>query len=234
MAKRKRGTRGSKKNQKVRALARPFVWTMWNDEIADIRRAMNVYIDNYNKSKLYAEQTSRLRKLLLKLSESQNHRCCYCGINTWHPSLHDGITRSKRNAARTRATLEHVVTRSNGGKDNPGNLVMACHECNNTRNETDLETFIDLIADTTPLPVAEVVEADIKKSLDSQHRFLFRLYTVCKLFPDEFRKCEREMSEEEKAFVQGTRYLSVPTKPSIVNRIKKRVAQNRMNLIATT
>jgi len=69
------------------------------------------------------------RRKLLRCSEQQNHRCCYCGRHTWHPSY--GETGRKNLAA----TLEHVHTRREGGTDSMNNLVMACSGCNNGRGD---------------------------------------------------------------------------------------------------
>ena len=232
MTKRKRGKRGSRKNKRIRELIRPFAWTMWNDEMAEIYRAINVYIDAYNKGKRYAQKTWKLRQLLLKLSESQNHRCCYCGVETWHPDLYDGIIRSKRYSSRTRATLEHLITRSNGGKDNPDNLVMACHECNNARNDMDIAEFIEVIIEETPLESPDAKPVDMEKALRDQQRLLIRLITVCTFFPDEFQISMEDLNEQEKETIK----LSAPKRLryTILNRIKKRVAANQMDLIGLT
>jgi 5-methylcytosine-specific restriction endonuclease McrA len=63
-----------------------------------------------------------------KLSESQNHRCCYCGRVT------NNIPFSK-----LQATLEHVIPKSRGGTNDYDNLVMACSACNNNRGSLPLE-----------------------------------------------------------------------------------------------
>ena len=39
------------------------------------------------------------------------------------------------------ATLEHLALRSNGGKDEMGNLAMACRECNAGRGTVDWLTY---------------------------------------------------------------------------------------------
>ena len=64
---------------------------------------------------------------IMKLSEQQNHRCCYCGVHTW--CKHYG----EDGPWQTMATVEHVLPRKNGGTNKKGNIVMACSECNNKR-----------------------------------------------------------------------------------------------------
>lgn len=67
---------------------------------------------------------------LHKLSEAQNHRCCYCGRGTWIASFNEGGNIGSM------ATLEHVIARADGGTDSLDNLVMACHACNVKRGSS--------------------------------------------------------------------------------------------------
>jgi 5-methylcytosine-specific restriction endonuclease McrA len=62
--------------------------------------------------------------ILLKerLSEAQNHRCCYCGIRTL-----EQIVRGQRDR---QATFEHIIPVWLGGSDHPDNLAIACSACN--------------------------------------------------------------------------------------------------------
>jgi len=85
------------------------------------------------------------KPVLVALSESQNHRCAYCGVRTilrgyekkksghrrisWHISW-----RSHANWERyRRATLDHVTPKSAGGGNSRDNLIMACLWCNQFR-----------------------------------------------------------------------------------------------------
>lgn len=71
-----------------------------------------------------AEKVSRNIVLRTILSERQNHRCAMCGIHT------NLIKHSKQ-----RATVEHVLTRSRGGRNHPDDCVMTCSRCNGNRKE---------------------------------------------------------------------------------------------------
>lgn len=51
-----------------------------------------------------------------RLSEAQNHRCCYCGADV-----------------RGNATLDHVKPIAFGGKNRDANFVVACEPCNKAR-----------------------------------------------------------------------------------------------------
>lgn len=64
-----------------------------------------------------------------RLSEAQNHRCCYCGER-----FADG---SKA------ATLEHVRARANGGSNAYANLVVACLRCNGLRGSMNAYQFAE-------------------------------------------------------------------------------------------
>lgn len=51
-----------------------------------------------------------------RLSEAQNHRCCYCGGDL-----------------RISATIDHIRPRAFGGKNRMDNFVVACEPCNKAR-----------------------------------------------------------------------------------------------------
>ncbi len=75
------------------------------------------------------------RRRVRRLSEAQNHRCCYCGCPVepvW------GLANS--------ATLEHVIRRADGGPSHQGNLVVACAGCNNRRGNQDAYDYAAAIA----------------------------------------------------------------------------------------
>jgi hypothetical protein len=77
---------------------------------------------------------------ILKLSERQNHRCCYCGVETWTP--YDDGGDGKDGPKKTRATVEHVKPRLAGGTDKKGNVVMACALCNQRRDRKNPYIFL--------------------------------------------------------------------------------------------
>lgn len=62
-----------------------------------------------------------------RLSEAQNHRCCYCGERM--------VFRAN---SPNQATIEHVQERKYGGSDGRENLVVCCLSCNQHRNDLRL------------------------------------------------------------------------------------------------
>jgi len=62
-----------------------------------------------------------------RLCDRQDHRCCWCGKPMAAAAPRDD-----------RPTFDHVVPLSRGGADEPANLVIACHACNNRRGDADV------------------------------------------------------------------------------------------------
>jgi 5-methylcytosine-specific restriction endonuclease McrA len=60
--------------------------------------------------------------LKVRLSEAQNHRCCWC-----HKLMDDTGPRDDR------PTFEHIIPLSRCGEDAPANLAIACYRCNQDR-----------------------------------------------------------------------------------------------------
>ena len=75
-------------------------------------------------------------RLFHTLAESQNWRCCYCGVRV--------KTHGHRNDHRY-GTLEHIHTIFDGGSDHPKNLVMACRWCNSERGNTPITLYLKTV-----------------------------------------------------------------------------------------
>lgn len=73
-------------------------------------------------------------KLRRRLSEAQNHRCCYCGVDM-----------DPAPSKPTGATLEHYQTRSTGGRTDFANCVVACKTCNHARGTLNPQKFFHRI-----------------------------------------------------------------------------------------
>ncbi len=65
-------------------------------------------------------KSKRRKRLIKRLGEAQNHRCCYCGIVV----VYEGTQTRKK------ATLERVVPGAIGGTYCFSNCVIACNRCN--------------------------------------------------------------------------------------------------------
>jgi HNH endonuclease len=92
-----------------------------------------------DKKRFYRLFSAVRHTKLLKLSESQNHRCCYCSKLTWIPSLNE--TGKKLD----QATIEHLIPVEFKGTDSLYNLAMACRGCNQTRiNDFSAEEWYEI------------------------------------------------------------------------------------------
>lgn len=67
---------------------------------------------------------------------SQGGKCFYCGQRMWDKAVNakDCTTQSRQSKA-LQCTAEHLCARSDGGSNNPKNIVAACHYCNTTRHK---------------------------------------------------------------------------------------------------
>ena len=74
------------------------------------------------------------RRLFDRIYAREGGRCVYCGDIARRPG--PGIRRTPN-----LATLDHVVPRSQGGRLECGNLVLACRACNNERGVIDAAAF---------------------------------------------------------------------------------------------
>lgn len=100
-----------------------------------------------------------------RLSEAQNHRCCWC----------QKLATAKR-GRKNSATVEHYICRSAGGTDEIDNLVMACSGCNNKRGSHLPEVFLNYIQNSVPLPSVKCPKRTAEKRLkDEKRTMLFKL-----------------------------------------------------------
>lgn len=200
-------------------------------------RAINRYITNQlsdedKKIKACAKVRANRRKLI-SLSGSQNHRCCYCGTNTWHPDIVDyEINRSDSN----RATLEHLLPNSQGGTYTWDNLVMACSDCNQARGDSPLEKFLQAIQETPPDPnskrtKAKVVQISRAKRLKEERsaRNRFRLFMIAAwMFSEDYQYfIDNAGKRDERVVLKGGNKSMMPRK-QLIKQIRRRVRENRM------
>lgn len=74
-----------------------------------------------------------------KLWVAQDGKCHYCSTETVLPK--QGST----NRANNVATLDHIITQTEGGTDSLNNMVMACSDCNNKRGDLPYDYFVELV-----------------------------------------------------------------------------------------
>lgn len=73
-----------------------------------------------------------------RISEAQNHRCCYCGVRFGASIPELGWT-----PFQTALTLEHVRPKSEGGGHGWDNIAGACRRCNHRRGCEDALAFFE-------------------------------------------------------------------------------------------
>lgn len=87
-------------------------------------------------------EKDRQRRKRNKISESQNHRCAYCGVKMTTERTEAQL--KKNSLPMTFMTLDHVKPRLNKAKASPNtydNLVAACYRCNKKKGKGDAYVF---------------------------------------------------------------------------------------------
>lgn len=76
----------------------------------------------------------------------QKGLCCYCEVLMFHKdrdySAH--VPAGSRRTPKRLATREHLKRKAEGGTNDPGNIRLACYDCNVGRGETDWMTYKSL------------------------------------------------------------------------------------------
>lgn len=187
------------------------------------------------KGHLRSRRTVRLRNLLRRLSEAQNHNCCYCGSEAWLEGIECGVNREKWNEA----TKEHLIPRSKGGTYGKYNLVMACNSCNNARGDMSHEEFVALIEKETKPIIPTVRDEKAKqdkliRDKERQDRFAFYLVWYLSLLTKEQRQTVDGWIKkyESKQYLSGIKNVRKrKTKRSVtISKIRYRVKLNQIAL----
>ena len=88
------------------------------------------------------KMSNQRRKIFRKKLLKSNPYCCYCNhrLVDWCVSLNkfQKKCQGKTWLSKWHATLEHIIPRSQGGKNVLSNLMLACRKCNQERNDGDL------------------------------------------------------------------------------------------------
>jgi len=96
----------------------------------------------------YAKFTMSRRRKLVALFNKQSGRCVFCNCETWL-----AVEGSKKQRApegmqiKQMATADHIIPQSEGGTDKSSNLAMACTACNNARQTTPFDEFLEARSD---------------------------------------------------------------------------------------
>lgn len=78
---------------------------------------------------------NRIPSLRRQAFNCQGGFCYYCDVRMWLNSAEElGLPECSAAARRLQCTAEHLVPRSEGGRDSATNIVAACAHCNHTRH----------------------------------------------------------------------------------------------------
>lgn len=188
--------------------------------------AINRYIDNIYGGVPKARNGG---KKLAILSKSQDNKCHYCGTDTWNPYSKDNWDKILHRSYATRATLDHLLARSNGGTLHNSNVVMACGECNNAKSNLSVGEFIEIIneapEDFANKPLTK--QGERKKGKKNRHRMRL-LILAAKMFPADFEYAMINMNKHTARTMFKNPRDPDRMRGSALNRIRYRVQENRM------
>lgn len=78
---------------------------------------------------------NRIPSLRRQAFNRQRGLCYYCEVRMWLNSPEElGLPECSAASRRLQCTAEHLVSRSDGGRDSATNIVAACAHCNQTRH----------------------------------------------------------------------------------------------------
>ncbi len=87
-------------------------------------------------------------RLRIRILERDNYTCQYCGAQAPHVRLH----------------VDHVLPRSRGGDDSPGNLLTACQACNLGKGAVRIRR---------PIPTLSGQQQRTLRALEAAHEVAF-------------------------------------------------------------
>jgi 5-methylcytosine-specific restriction endonuclease McrA len=147
------------------------------------RHVRNKYQTDKKVEWWYTKFTAARRRRTARLSEQQNHRCCFCGRHTFL-ALEEKGKKSKW----LMATMEHINPIGNGGSEKYENTAMSCDRCNNLRGTTDAIKFYEIMQD--PIKRKSYLKNRVKRpgelrqrALTKANKTVFVMATYRFLFP---------------------------------------------------
>lgn len=75
---------------------------------------------------------SKGQKILRRLMERDGDKCTYCQVKVYLPIF----------SGEPKATIDHVIPKSKGGKNTMDNFVLSCPECNQRKADTDPDVWM--------------------------------------------------------------------------------------------
>ena len=113
-----------------------------------------------------------ISRRLQTVGDRSNWECTYCGNPLpRNPDAADHPTDPEH-----RATADHLVPRSKGGRSRLRNLVLACQSCNNLKGDTDLPDWLELCGLPTDLCTSRAVIAHFRAARAAATQALARIF----------------------------------------------------------
>lgn len=99
-----------------------------------------------------------------RLWVAQDGKCHYCERETILPK------QGMKNSGGQLATLDHIITQTEGGTDSLNNMVIACSDCNNKRGDLPYEYFVHIMKCPEAMAAHQKKLADEKAERDEIRR----------------------------------------------------------------
>jgi hypothetical protein len=187
------------------------------------QKEIDEFFVEYNKVKFFH---------LNRLSESQNHRCAYCGVDTYVGHWDKG-----NKSERQKATFDHIIPRSEGGADTMDNMIMACIDCNSVRGSRSVDEFYDLICMTPqkkmvcPKKEAKRIAKREAKFAASDAKAFYYILLAQKYLPDLFAVAYSDAMKNDQPVRRQTATTNrAKTAMARVRSRKKRVDNCRVSV----
>jgi 5-methylcytosine-specific restriction endonuclease McrA len=105
-----------------------------------MRLSPGIRFRRHQSERTNADRLLLIMRLTIELMADQHNECYWCGTVMWHPRRLDTMPIESQDGD-NRATFDHKILFSEGGKDTKENGVAACKNCNNHRGDMPFEEY---------------------------------------------------------------------------------------------
>lgn len=88
---------------------------------------------------MFSRRSTFLRELQYQVVQRDGTRCSCCGVETLVKN--SPVWRAMKEPHRYERTVDHIIPRSLGGKDEVSNLRLCCRSCNSRKGTRPVQTF---------------------------------------------------------------------------------------------